>query len=208
MPNNIWNINPSDEDKTMRKYIDSSISVKESTLTSRSNELLTKRFIELLKNNPNEYFKKCIYNLKTFFINPFYLGSYPFNKLSSVDLVYLKIELKTLIRKYDFSNLIVLIYKKFGILFLIPIFSYLIGQFTMLVFLYKFFKKLFKFKNINLLGHIILFTFFYQISLGVFAYQLPIYSTNIYLLIILFIGINDNNVLYNNKYTNVEMSKK
>ncbi len=208
MPNNIWNINPSDEDKTMRKYIDSSISVKESTLTSRSNELLTKRFIELLKNNPNEYFKKCIYNLKTFFINPFYLGSYPFNKLSSVDLVYLKIELKTLIRKYDFSNLIVLIYKKFGILFLIPIFSYLIGQFTMLVFLYKFFKNLFKFKNINLLGHIILFTFFYQISLGVFAYQLPIYSTNIYLLIILFIGINDNNVLYNNKYTNVEMSKK
>jgi hypothetical protein len=208
LPNNIWNINPSDEDKTMRKYIDSSISVKESTLTSRSNELLTKRFIELLKNNPNEYFKKCIYNLKTFFINPFYLGSYPFNKLSSVDLVYLKIELKTLIRKYDFSNLIVLIYKKFGILFLIPIFSYLIGQFTMLVFLYKFFKNLFKFKNINLLGHIILFTFFYQISLGVFAYQLPIYSTNIYLLIILFIGINDNNVLYNNKYTNVEMSKK
>lgn len=190
LPNNKWNINPSDEDSTMRKYIDAKISIKESSLTSRSNEILMARFFELIKIDPQEYFKKCIYNLKSFVINPFYLGSV-FPSQKKID--HVKPEIKKEISAGKYLNALKLFYNKVGFYVVFPVLSYLISHLlliTVFFSIYKYFKKLSKVNEIKILNLLILLVFSYQIALSVFAYHLPIYTTNIFLLLIILIGAN------------------
>jgi hypothetical protein len=197
LPGNKWNITPSDGDLTMRKYIDSSLSVKESTLTSRSNKLLMSRFFELIKKDPKEYFKKCIFNLKSFIKQPFYFGLVQSNNYSYDKI---KLEFKKQIRENNYNSAVKLLYHEFGLYIIFLIFAYLISQVILILVIfstYKYFKKINRNKNINIniniLNYFIILVFFYQIALSVFAYYLPVYSTNIFLLLIILIGNNFNN---------------
>jgi hypothetical protein len=192
LPNNKWNIAPIDEDLTMRKFIDSSISTNESTLTTKSNKLLMTQFIFLIKKNPEEYFKKCIYNLKSFLINPFYLGSVHLNK-NNIEKI--KIELKEQVKFKKYLKAFTLIYYEFGILIVFPILSYLIGQIVLILVLISMYKSLIKIiKNgeLILINLLIILVFLYQLALSIFAYYIPVYTTNIFLLLIILIGYNLN----------------
>ena len=193
LPGNKWNITPSDEDVTMRNYIDSSISNKESTLTSRSNKILMSRFFELIKNDPTEYMKKCVYNAKSFLINPFYIGSV-YSKKNNIDKI--KSEIKKQISENKYLNAIKLFYNEFGLYIIFPIFSYLISQIVLIstiITTYIYIKRLNNINRLNILSLIILLVLFYQIAMSIFAYHLSIYSTNIFLLLIILIGNNFNN---------------
>jgi len=192
LPNNVWNITPKDEDVSMRKFVDSNISTNESTLSTKSNKLLMSRFVYLVKNNPKEYLKKCIYNLKSFIINPFYLGPINFKKNNFNKI---KSELKEQIKNNKFSNAVNLFYSEYGIFIIIPFLSYLIGQTVLilvLISIYNYSIKLKKSGELFLINLLIILVFFYQLALSVFAYHMPVYSTNIFLLLIILIGLNIN----------------
>lgn len=190
LPNNIWKITPSDEDSSMRKYIDSNISTKESTLTAKSNELLKTRFFELVKNDPKEFLEKCFFNLKSFIIYPFYLGPDYFENKNDF-----KTEIKREIVDNNFYSAFKLIYNEIGFYIIFPLLSYLIGL-TILIFTvvssFIYFKKTKKLLDFDMLNFVITLVLLYQLALSVFAYHLPIYSTNIFLLLIVLIGININ----------------
>jgi hypothetical protein len=192
LPNNKWNITPSDEDSTMRKFIDSKISVNESTLSSKSNTLLMDRFIQLVKNDPNEYFKKCIYNFKSFIVNPFYTGSVYSDK---VDISKFKPLIKIQIRENNYLNALRLFYDAFGVYIIFPLCLYIINLAVMVLVLlstFNYFKRLNKFRDFKILNLFIFLVLLYQIALSVFAYHMPIYSTNIFLLLVILIGCNLN----------------
>ena len=192
LPNNKWNITPSDEDLTMRKFIDSSISKSESTLTTKSSKLLMSRFLFLVKNDPKEYLKKCLYNLKSFIINPFYLGTVSF-KINNFDKI--KSKLKEQIKNNKYSNAIKLFYSQYGIFIIFPFLSYLVGQIVLILVLfsiYKYISKVKKSGELSLINLLIMLVFLYQLALSVFAYHMPVYSTNIFLLLIILIGLNLN----------------
>ena len=192
LPGNKWNITPSDEDLTMRKFIDSSVSVNESTLTAKSNKLLLSHFVKLITKDPYEYFKKCMNNFKSLIINPIYLGTV----YSENNLFKIKHEFKKQISEKNYYNAVNLIYQEIGFYIIFPIFSYLIGQIVLiLVFVTTpiYIKKQMKIKRFDFLSFFILLILIYQIALSVLAYHLPVYLTNIFLLLIILIGINLNN---------------
>ena len=192
LPNNKWNITPIDEDLTMRKFIDSSISKSESTLTTKSNKVLMSRFFFLIKNDPKEYLKKCIHNFKSFLINPFYLGTLSFK---NNNFEKIKLELKEQIKYHKYANACKLFYNEFGIFIIFPFFSYLIGQFVLLfvlISIYKCFIKIKKNGELTLINLLIILVFLYQLTLSIFAYYIPVYTANIFLLLIIFIGLTLN----------------
>lgn len=193
LPENKWNITPSDEDSSMRKLIDSSFSFKESTLTNRSNKLLMSRFVVLIKNDPKEFIKKCFHNLRSFVINPFYLGSVFIKKNNFNEF---KTQFKIAIRNNNYSNAFVLFHRQYGFYIFFSFFSFIMSQIIMILAIlssYKFVKSIKETYKFKLLELIILIVFFYQITLSVFAYHLSIYSTNIFLLLVIFITISFNN---------------
>jgi hypothetical protein len=193
LPENKWNITPSDEDSSMRKLINSSFSVKESTLTTRSNKLLMSRFVELIKNDPKEYFKKCLYNLKSFTINPFYLGSV-YSKRNNIN--EFNSHFKTEIGNNNYFNAFKLLFHEYGFYVFFIFFSYIISQIVLIFAIlssYNYIRLFRKTYKLKLLQFIILIVFSYQIALSVFAYHLSIYSTNIFLLLIILIVISFNN---------------
>lgn len=193
LPNNKWNITPSDEDSTMRKFIDSKISVHESTLSSKSNTLLMDRFIQLVKNDPKEYFKKCIYNFKSLIVNPFYTGSV---YSDNVDTNKFKSLIKIQISESNYLNAVRLFYEAFGLYIIFPICLYIINLAVVVLVLLSTFnniKRLNKFREFKILNLFILLVLLYQIALSVFAYHVPVYSTNIFLLLVILIGCNLNN---------------
>lgn len=193
LPENKWNITPSDEDSSMRTLINSSFSVKESTLTTRSNKLLMSQFVELIKNDPKEYFKKCIYNLKSFVINPFYLGSV-YSKKNNLN--EFKSHFKIEIKNNNYFNAFMLLYHEYGFYIFFTIFSYIISQIILIFSIlssYNSIRLIRKTYKLKLLQFIILIVFSYQIALSVFAYHLSIYSTNIFLLLVILIAISFNN---------------
>jgi hypothetical protein len=192
LPNNKWNITAIDEDFTMRKFIDSSISKSESSLTTKSNKVLMSRFFFLVKNDPKEYLNKCIHNLKSFLINPFYLGTLSFK---NNNFEKIKLELKEQIKYHKYANASKRFYNEFGIFIIFPIFSYLIGQFILLLVLisiYKCFIKIKKNGELTLINLLIILVFLYQLALSIFAYYIPVYTANIFLLLIILIGLTLN----------------
>ena len=112
------------------------------------------------------------------------------------NLFKIKHEFKKQISEKNYYNAVNLIYQEIGFYIIFPIFSYLIGQIVLiLVFVTTpiYIKKQMKIKRFDFLSFFILLILIYQIALSVLAYHLPVYLTNIFLLLIILIGINLNN---------------
>ena len=189
LPNNKWKITTSDGDSVMYSIIQKKIGIGEHSLTLKSNILLMQEFKKLISKDPYEYIKKCIHNAKSFFIMPFYIGDFHKDLKNSTNFTFVKNEIKN-------NNFILaarLLYNNWRIEYSIAFFLYIIGLIVMILFIFNssyFFIELFSFKKLDYISLFIFITTLYQFSLNVFAYNLPIYTTNIFILCILFIVIN------------------
>jgi hypothetical protein len=188
LPNNKWKITPSDDDSSMYNVIQKNNQHFEHSLTSKSNKLLKEKFFQIVKNDPSEYLKKCINNTISLFLNPFYIGSFHEKGYSISNLKKIKIKGKILFNERKYLELFEFLFNIFGINFLLTLLSYMIGTVVFYIGLFGLannflFKRSF-FKSLSLI-RIITVVFIYQIILNTFAYNLPIYTTNIYLLILI-----------------------
>jgi hypothetical protein len=188
LPNNIWGITEEDDDPVMYSYLNTEFpNQKVYSLSHQENKFLLKKFIELIKNNPLEFIKKCGYNTYRLIRTPLYTGNLEtlFNN-GEFDNIEIKNQIKFYLNSFDFINLFDYIFFNKGRIYIV---SGIINLFSILffaMFLIQFFRfnlrSIFKFNFINYLLGLI---YFYQIALSVFAFHMPIYNMNIYLFYLL-----------------------
>ena len=195
LPNNSWGITPRDDDKVMDLLLKNNFNAGYKSYNYRENIYLKKKFSELIKKNPKEWIKKCLFAFRLFILDPFYvgnIGNFQHNKFANIyeireleKLIY-NFEIKKgveLIKKTkweftkkEFSQFIFTFFVKFqGV---ILIFSFFI---SLILCLKKFGGRLLKDKLIL----IFLLTIGYQVSIAVFAFHMPVYNNTIFIIYLL-----------------------
>jgi hypothetical protein len=187
LPNNKWKITTSDGDSVMYDIINSNFGKKESSLTIRSSEVLMEEFKVRVSNDPMEFLTKCVFNLKSVIIMPFYVGDHS-NSFNAINIGLIK----ELIEKRDLIQIVRIIFHSINGFLLFQLIVYFVGLYVFFLLVWT----LIKFRNIKLgkshflfLELLVFTTIFYQFALNIFAYNLPIYFTNIYILCIVFISL-------------------
>lgn len=74
LPENKWSITPFDKDSVMREIVDEELRRNVRTASLQADGLLTGKWLELIKNDPSEFLKKCYHNFDTYVTKPFYNG--------------------------------------------------------------------------------------------------------------------------------------
>ena len=195
LPNNLWGISPRDDDFKMKEIIEDEFGENISSVSYNSNNILKKKFLKFILKNPLEWFKKCFYSLRLVFFDPFYVGNvgdFQKNGISNINeirsfenAVYQFDYYKTLNilnnTKWDFSEkeIFALVITVFTKIIGIAIFFLTITLLLVRLFKYKF-KSLFD-SDMNFCKLLI----FYQISISIFAFHMPVYNTSIYLIYII-----------------------
>lgn len=191
LPSNKWKITASDGDSVMYSLIQKKIGDSESSLSHKSSVLLTNEFKTRVLNDPKEYLNKCLHNLFSFMLLPFYIGDI---QKAINDLKQLK-EIKYNFKNNKIVKVFKSLYEVFNLKILFVIFLYLIGIITFYIFIcsiFFFIQNSFRINNVHFFEYVIFLVFTYQLSLNILAYNLPIYTTNIYLLIIIFSSLTLN----------------
>ena len=187
LPNNIWKINPIDEDSSMHELlIKKQVSYSNvNTLTYESSQILLNQWKNNIINSPFEYLKKCSFNIIRIFANPFYPGSLEKHFSSAEKITKVKIKIK-----YYFNNLqLINLIRYFTIgeakFYLITFTINLLGVFiffSWVIFnLFILYKKKVNFYKINILFLLSNLIILYQISMCIFVFFMPIYNTNIFI---------------------------
>jgi len=74
LPNNKWGITPLDNDPKMREVVDQKVEKGAQTLGNEADKVLTDIWLEYIKNDKREFFKKVKHNFSEIFDYPFYNG--------------------------------------------------------------------------------------------------------------------------------------
>ena len=94
LPNNVWGITPHDKDPLKTKILIEKFGDKynyidyEAWNTIKEDKYLKEVFFELIKNNPKEWIRKCIYVTRLLVLDPFYVGNvgnFQQNQISNID---------------------------------------------------------------------------------------------------------------------------
>ena len=211
LPNNKWDITANDGDLTMHELVVNKFGKNESSLSYNSDLFLKKEFKKRILKFPLEYGKKVIYNFANYIIFPFYNGSIHEIILTRDQIDSFKNKIRIQYKNRAIIGILKLFFTKTGVAFL-P--SILLGifNFAIIIFFYFhiltfifFFKK---YKCSILIFSLFIVLIIYQIVLNIFAYYLPIYNTNLYLLyiFILFYLIqikSANNLIYKEKVSKI-----
>ena len=185
LPNNKWGITEEDDDAVMYSYLREEFpNYKANSLAFKENKFLLKKFLELIKNDPLEYFKKCSYNFYRLVRTPLYMGNLEtLNATKSKDVKQTKAKIKEHLNKMEISKLFNFVLYEEGKLYIVSGVFNIISIFFYLFFLVQFIR--FAIKNIlvfDFLNYLLVLVFSYQISLSIFSFHMPIYNMNIYLL--------------------------
>jgi len=195
LPDNSWGITPRDDDKVMDSLLKNKFISNYKSYNYKEGIYLKTKFKELIKENPKQWFEKCLYALRIFILDPFYVGNvgnYQHNKFNNINEIR---ELEYLVYKFEFKNAIALLKKTewklsgkeiFQFLFtffvkaqgLLLIFSFFVG---LGLCLHKFGMRLFEEKIIFML----FITIIYQISIAILAFHMPVYNTTVYMFYLL-----------------------
>ena len=188
-PNNPWGITTSDSDSLMYSLVKLKFGENESSLSSRSNKFLMEEFKMRVISDKMAFFDKCVSNLKMLMVNPFYFGNLR-NGINLDDENFN--QLKTAVRGGDVSkafslgiesvnaNLIVL-----GIIYIVGLGIFYMFIWAVIRFLWRFYFI----RKTTFLEIVILITIVYQFSINVFSYSLSVYTTNVYLMCLVFISL-------------------
>lgn len=76
LPNNKWGITKWDGDPEMHKRIKERFGERKSTLLYETDVFLKKEYLRIIKNDPKEYLRKCLYSLKEMVISGVYPGEF------------------------------------------------------------------------------------------------------------------------------------
>lgn len=185
LPNNKWGITEEDDDPVMYSYLKKEFpKTKNNSLAYKENKFLFKKFLELVKNDPFEYIKKCTYNVYRLVRTPLYTGNLEtLNKNNLNDIKYTKAKIKEHLNKLEIFKLLNFVLRGNGKFFIVSGVFNVISIMFFLFFLVQLFRfiieKIFVF---NFLNYLLFLVIFYQISLSIFAFHMPIYNMNIYLI--------------------------
>lgn len=80
LPDNKWHITPIDEDSVLQQTIYNFYGKNKSTLLYGTDKYLKKTFINLVKNDPKEYFRKNFYSFKSMLISGVYPGEFNYSE--------------------------------------------------------------------------------------------------------------------------------
>ena len=195
LPENNWGILPRDDDQIMDIALKKEFGSSYKSDKYNENIFLKNKFVQLIKEDPTEWIKKCFFAFRLLVLDPFYvgnIGSFQQNGFTNVkeirrleDLIYRFkfVEAKKLVSETDwrlsykevFQFFYTLFTKVLGIILFI---SFLI---SLILSFYKFRVNLFKDKIIMLL----LLVIGYQIAISVFAFHMSVYNTTIYIFYLL-----------------------
>jgi hypothetical protein len=185
LPNNKWGITEEDNDSVMYSYLNKEFpNTVNNSLAHKENKFLLSKFLELIKNDPLEYTKKCIYNLFRLVRTPLYTGNLEtLSKNNLNEIKYVKAKIKDHLNNFEMLELVKFVTLGEGSLFIVSGIFNIISVIFFLFFLIQFSRfialKIFEF---NFLNYLLFLLFAYQISLSVFAFHMPIYNMNIYLM--------------------------
>lgn len=197
LPNNKWGITEEDNDSVMYSYLNKEFpKTKNNSLAHKENKFLLKKFLELIKNDPVEYIKKCTYNVYRLVRTPLYTGNLEtLNKGNLNDINYIKAKIKEHLNKLEIFELLNFVLLREGKFFIASGIFNFVSVIFYLYFLVQFFRfiiaKIFVF---NFLNFLLFLVFSYQISLSIFSFHLPIYNMNIYLIYLFAIFYFTNNL--------------
>lgn len=76
LPNNKWGITPADGDPKMREELIANLSIEADSLTYQGNRYLKARFLEIVKEDPSEYFKKVAHSSARTIISGIYVPEF------------------------------------------------------------------------------------------------------------------------------------
>ena len=187
LPNNIWGITASDEDFLMKGLVKEKFGLKGNSLNFQENRYLIKQWKDNVTKHPIEYAKKCVYNMIKVIITPFYTGNVECYFYSFKELTDVKIELKNSLSTFSFSSIIRIASTKYLYYIFIQVIFNLINLIVFITFITSFIKYLlvirFRLFN-NYLSLVLLSIILYQLGLCIFAYYLPIYLSNVYLIFV------------------------
>jgi len=199
LPNNIWGITPYDKDPLKQEILVKKFGDKYNYIDYaewngiEEDKYLKKVFFDFIKENPNEWLRKCLFASRLLVLDPFYVGNvgnFQQNKISNINEIreleglfysFKFSEITRLINNTDweinfkeFSQLLVTIYTKiFGILIFI---SFLI------IFLITVLQNIYKGRFYNKLEQLLGIIILYQISISILAFHMPVYNSSIYII--------------------------
>ena len=206
--NNKWGITPADDDLKMNQILAQKFKHRSFSSTGyEESQYLKKVFFLLIFDSPFEWLKKCFYNVRLVFMDPFYVGNvgdFQKNGISNIK------EIRTLenaVYNLDFKSIYKIIkdtsweFSSFEIFqLIITILTKILGIILFLIFIYSgmyfvFFKRKWFIKSpINLLLSVLVL---YQLMILIFVFHMPVYNTSIYLIYLALLTIMLNEKFFN-----------
>lgn len=195
LPENKWEITPVDEDPVKIRILREKFGPVFKSDDYKEDVFLKKTFITLIKNDPLEYLKKCMFSLRLLILDPFYVGnvgSFQQSKISNIKEIR---KLESLIYRFKFKDSFYLISntkwvfsKKEIFQLLVTIYTKIFGIMVFVIFSILSLFSLFKYKlnsrpnSINLFLYLIIG---YQTSISIFAFHMPVYNSASYIFYVL-----------------------
>ena len=181
LPDNPWHITPYDGDSTMHAILKQKFGTTINSLSYTADNFLKEAWKERIVDQPKYYFKRCVINIRDYFIRPFTLGEIN-NKLNinkndwTLSNIY-----QILLNESITDKIKVLFVILFQLLIRLTGIAFIITFWTLILFNFKIFIKEFLKIEFTLLFGLIL----YQTGLLLFAFYNPSYHTNIYIMYVL-----------------------
>lgn len=187
LPNNNWQITPSDDDYHMKRILLEEFSLPISSLNYQADIFLKKKWFEYIKKNPNEFLKKNLFQIYQIIRSPFYVGDVGRNYFTQEEHEYLRKEIKENLNDFNLINLIRLFLHGKNKILLLPL---LINIWGITIFCLCIFLQLRYFiqKRVLVLSDPFFIIYssiiFYQLALMTLSFFMPSYNTNIYVIYI------------------------
>jgi len=187
LPNNPWNITPLDKDSIMLQLVMDNLGQK-NTMDYRADTFLTKEWLNLIKDNPKGFAKKCLANFSKLNESPFYEGELWIHKTSVWEDSLMQTSLDRQAR--NFSDQLNIKTNENRMVFKILRFEYYLGRMITIFFYLSLIFSLIKFRIVfykDNISIIILSLIAYQAAIAVLTFYTRQHHTNLYLIYILWI---------------------
>lgn len=181
LPDNPWHITPYDGDSTMHAILKQKFGEGVNSLSYTADNFLKEAWQERIADQPKYYFKRCVINIRDYFLRPFTLGQMQ-TKIGNYDQnwnfhsIHAELTSNSLRANINllFIVFIQLVVRITGIIFIFSFWFIIISNI-------KLFLGLFSKIEFTILFGLIL----YQIALLIFAFYNSSYHTNIYIIYVL-----------------------
>ena len=199
LPGNIWKITPNDMDSLKTDLLIDKFGEKYKYLDYEAwngieeNEFLKQTFFNLIKENPREWLKKCLFASRLLILDPFYVGNvgnFQKNKISNIkeirkmEALFYSFKFKEVSRIINNTKWIMSFKELFQISF--TVYTKIFGILVFLYFLIVSFLSTLMLINrksfYSKIETLLMIMIFYQISISIFAFHMPVYNSSIYII--------------------------